>query len=53
MGRGSSGLKAGGGGGGTKPSTPSGITYQQFMAMDDDQKFKVVQDIIADSSIVM
>lgn len=53
MGRGSSGLRGGGGGGGAKANTPSGIDYQQFMAMSDDQKFQTAQNIINDPNIVV
>lgn len=55
MGRGSSGLNGGGGGGAAQPkaNTPSGVSYQQFMAMSDDQKNQVVQDIINDTNITV
>lgn len=47
MGRGSS--KAGGGGGGG--ATPSGVTYEQFMQMSDDQKYQVMDSILDNKSI--
>ena len=54
MGRGSSGLR-GGGGGGTPPApvvnTPSGVTYDQFMQMSDDQKYQTMNNIISDQNI--
>lgn len=46
MGRGSS--KAGGGGGG---KTPSGVTYQQFMQMTDDQKYDTINSILGNQNI--
>lgn len=52
MGRGRSGAGKGKkGGGGVK--TPSGITYDQFMNMSDDQKIQVMTDIINDKKIVV
>lgn len=51
MGRGSSGIsganRAGGGGG----TTPSGVTYQQFMGMSDTQKYSTIESILDDSNI--
>lgn len=50
MGRGSS--KAGGGGGTATPAnTPSGITYDQFMQMTEQQRFQVMDDIISNPNI--
>ena len=49
MGRGSS--KVGGGGGGGAAKTPSGVTYQQFMQMSEQQKFNTIGDILADQNI--
>lgn len=50
MGRGSS--KAGGGGGG-KPlaNTPSGVTYDQFMQMTEQEKFQTMDSILANPNI--
>ena len=51
MGRGSSGLgkKSGGKSGGT----PSGVTFAQFSAMSDTQKFQTMSDILNNQSIVV
>lgn len=48
--------KGGGGGNGgqqanPKQATPSGITYDDFMKMSDDQKYDVMNNIINDTSI--
>lgn len=55
MGRGRSGLgKKGGGGANAAPAkanTPSGIDYNQFMAMSESQRWQTMSNIIADSSI--
>ena len=45
MGRGSS--KAGGGGG----KTPSGVTYDQFMKMSDDEKYDTIAGILGNQNI--
>ena len=50
MGRGSSGAggkKAGGG----AAKTPSGVTYNQFMQMTDDQKYNLMNSIISDTNL--
>lgn len=54
MGRGSSGLSggSGGGGGAAKPTTtPSGITYEDFMGKSEGERYTIMADIINDSSI--
>lgn len=52
MGRGRSGL--GGGGGKKAPSgPPSGVTFAQFSAMSDAQKFQTMSDILNNQNIVV
>lgn len=54
MGRGRSGLGKKSGGGNAAPAkanTPSGIDYNQFMAMPENQRWQTIDNIIADSSI--
>lgn len=54
MGRGSSGLRSGGGSGATTAaSTPSGISYSQFMGMSDDQKYDTMNSIISNPRITV
>ncbi len=54
MGRGRSGLSKKSGGGNAAPAkanTPSGIDYNQFMAMTDAQKYQTIDDILNNSNI--
>ena len=52
MGRGAS--KSGGGGAANKPAnTPSGMTYEQFLAMPEDQRFDALKDIVENPNIVV
>lgn len=52
MGRGRSGLKNSGNGGvPAKANTPSGVDYQQFMAMSEQQRWQTIDNIISDKSI--
>lgn len=53
MGRGSSKAGGGGGGGASGKKTPSGITYDQFMKMSDDEKYNTMDQILNDTSIVV
>ena len=55
MGRGSSGLgkKSGGGGAPAKVNTPSGIDYNQFMAMSEAQRWSTMDSIIMNPNIVV
>lgn len=55
MGRGRSKLnKSGSGGGGAgKSSTPSGISYDQFLNMPATQKYQTIDDILNDQSIAV
>ena len=51
MGRGSSGAGAKSAGGGGAAKTPSGVTYDQFMQMTDDQKYNLMDSIILDPNL--
>ena len=54
---GSSGASSSGGGGAAaapqRANTPSGVTYNQFLQMSDTEKYKLMDDIINDTSIVV
>lgn len=52
----SRGKSGGGGGGGTpkqpaQPQTPSGVSYQQFMAMSMDERYDTVERIVNDRNL--
>lgn len=49
MGSGSSGIRGGSGGGAAK--TPSGISYDQFMKMSEQQRFNTIGDIVDNPNI--
>ena len=39
--------------GNNKADTPSGVTYEQFMAMSEDDKNNIIRDIVNNSNIVV
>lgn len=51
MGRGSSGAGAKSAGGGGVAKTPSGVDYNQFMQMTDNQKYNLMNSIITDPNL--